>query len=122
MSDTASKAQIEMYRKERLQFDFGIDEDWTNRICDTAKAYHDCRTELNAISDAIGSVEFMDPPDGGDVPLSEQVSRMRAELEKERIPEWLVETLRIIAKSEPGDYMPQSVASHALETIKKEDL
>lgn len=33
--------------------------------------------ELNAISAAIGSPRFMDPPDGGDVPLAEQVRRMR---------------------------------------------
>lgn len=39
-----------------------------------------CR-ECQAVSAAIGSVEFMDPPDGGDVPLSEQVRRMRAALD-----------------------------------------
>lgn len=37
--------------------------------------------ELNAISAAIGSPRFMDPPDGGDVPLAEQVRRMRNALE-----------------------------------------
>lgn len=37
-------------------------------------------SECQAVSAAIGSVEFMDPPDGGDVPLSEQVRRMRAAL------------------------------------------
>lgn len=36
--------------------------------------------ELNRISAAIGSVRFMDPPDGGDVPLAEQVRRMREAL------------------------------------------
>jgi Lar family restriction alleviation protein len=37
--------------------------------------------ELNAISLAIGSPRFMDPPDGGSVTLSEQVARMRQALE-----------------------------------------
>ncbi|RWH52194.1 MAG: hypothetical protein E5V72_01995 [Mesorhizobium sp.] len=34
--------------------------------------------ELAEISAAIGTVEFMDPPDGGDVSLAEQVKRMRS--------------------------------------------
>lgn len=38
-------------------------------------------SELNAVSAAIGSPRFMDPPDGGDVPLAEQVRRMRERLE-----------------------------------------
>lgn len=37
--------------------------------------------EMSAISAAIGSVRFMDPPDGGDVSLAEQVARMRSALE-----------------------------------------
>ena len=37
--------------------------------------------ELSAIAAAIGSVRWMDPPDGGDVSLAEQVRRMRADLE-----------------------------------------
>lgn len=37
--------------------------------------------ETTAISAAIGSVRFMDPPDGGDVSLAEQVARMRSALE-----------------------------------------
>jgi hypothetical protein len=36
---------------------------------------------LDAVSAAIGSPRFMDPPDGGDVSLADQVRRMRAELE-----------------------------------------
>ncbi len=39
-----------------------------------------CR-ECDAVSAAIGGVEFMDPPDGGDVSLSEQVRRMRAKID-----------------------------------------
>jgi len=37
--------------------------------------------DLHAVSTAIGSVRFMDPPDGGDVSLAEQVARMRSALE-----------------------------------------
>lgn len=37
--------------------------------------------ELSEVSRAIGSVRWMDPPDGGDVSLGEQVNRMRADLE-----------------------------------------
>lgn len=45
--------------------------------------------EVQAISAAIGTVRFMDPPDGGDVPLAEQVRRMcealdHAEAEREK--------------------------------------
>lgn len=36
---------------------------------------------LANVAAAIGSVRFMDPPDGGDVSLSEQVRRMRVALE-----------------------------------------
>lgn len=39
--------------------------------------------ELSAIAAAIGGVRFMDPPDGGDVSLAEQVLRMRQALERE---------------------------------------
>ena len=37
-------------------------------------------SELAAVSAAIGTTEFMDPPDGGSPTLAEQVGRMRAEL------------------------------------------
>lgn len=36
--------------------------------------------ELLAVAGAIGSTRFMDPPDGGDVTLAEQVKRMSAAL------------------------------------------
>lgn len=36
--------------------------------------------ELDAISAAIGCNDYLDPPDGGDVPLAEQVRRMRADV------------------------------------------
>lgn len=35
--------------------------------------------ELNAVSAAIGDCRYMDPPDGGDVTLGEQVNRMRTD-------------------------------------------
>lgn len=38
--------------------------------------------ELSAVSAAIGSVRWMDPPDGGDVTLAEQVARMRQRIEE----------------------------------------
>lgn len=37
--------------------------------------------DLSKAAGAIGSVRFMDPPDGGDVTLAEQVARMREALE-----------------------------------------
>ncbi|BCH33166.1 hypothetical protein MesoLjLc_50960 [Mesorhizobium sp. L-8-10] len=37
--------------------------------------------EREAIAGAIGTARFMDPPDGGDVSLAEQVARMRAALD-----------------------------------------
>ena len=37
--------------------------------------------DLSKVAGAIGSVRFMDPPDGGDVTLAEQVARMREALE-----------------------------------------
>lgn len=40
----------------------------------------EARKQLDAISAAIGSTRFMDPPDGGDVSLAEQVRRMREAL------------------------------------------
>jgi len=52
--------------------------------------------ELDAVSSAIGTVRFMDPPDGGDVPLSEQVRRMASALtEAERK---LVEAVGLLRK------------------------
>lgn len=41
----------------------------------------DMEKELSEVSGAIGSVRWMDPPDGGDVSMAEQVRRMRADLE-----------------------------------------
>jgi hypothetical protein len=49
---------------------------------DTALVQSDVQKELNDIAVAIGSNRFLDPPDGGDVSLAEQVTRMRQALEK----------------------------------------
>lgn len=40
----------------------------------------DLERERDDISKAIGSVRFMDPPDGGSVTLAEQITRMREAL------------------------------------------
>ena len=40
------------------------------------------REELQDVSDAIGTTEYMDPPDGGSPSLAEQVSRMKQDLAK----------------------------------------
>lgn len=53
--------------------------------------------ELSAVATAIGTVEFMDPPDGGDVSLAEQVSRMRAALSaaREEVERWTALALHL---------------------------
>jgi len=53
--------------------------------------------ELSAVATAIGTVEFMDPPDGGDVSLAEQVSRMRAALSaaREEVKRWTALALHL---------------------------
>lgn len=38
--------------------------------------------EIHAVVEAIGTTRFLDPPDGGEVLLAEQVRRMREALEK----------------------------------------
>lgn len=46
-----------------------------------SKLIRDLRKELDEVANAIGSVRWMDPPDGGSVSLSEQVRRMREDLD-----------------------------------------
>lgn len=46
------------------------------------EAWLEAEAQLSEISAAIGSVRFMDPPDGGSVTLAEQVRRMRLALEE----------------------------------------
>jgi hypothetical protein len=41
--------------------------------------YDALAAELDAVASAIGTSEYLDPPDGGSVTLAEQVARMRAE-------------------------------------------
>jgi hypothetical protein len=54
------------------------------RLCETKAtlAQSNAEQELSDIAVAIGSTRFMDPPDGGNVSLAEQVTRMRKALEK----------------------------------------
>lgn len=53
-------------------------------IIELGNALRQSGVELDAISAAIGTVRYMDPPDGGDVSLAEQVRRMREENERMR--------------------------------------
>lgn len=48
---------------------------------DWEREAHQSDAELAAVSEAIGSTRFMDPPDGGSPSLAEQVERMRRALE-----------------------------------------
>lgn len=50
------------------------------RIAQDAQEKAALQATLDEVSAAIGDVRYMDPPDGGDVPIAEQVRRMRAEL------------------------------------------
>ena len=56
------------------------------------QAMHD---ELSAISMSLRDHRYMDPPDGGDVSLAEQVARMRAEVDTLR--EALKDTMAALA-------------------------
>lgn len=60
------------------------------------------RDEQYAVSAAIGTSEYMDPPDGGSVTLAEQVSRMKAERDTLRAE---VERLKLTR----GRYVPVAV-------------
>lgn len=62
-SDTARAASAEM------------------RVAGLEAAWLTAEGQLSEISHAIGTVRFMDPPDGGDVSLAEQVRRMKAALD-----------------------------------------
>jgi hypothetical protein len=58
-----------------------VDDGLTSRTS-LIRQIADLRAELDRVSAAIGTDQFMDPPDGGSVSLSEQVRRMRVALEK----------------------------------------
>ena len=49
--------------------------------------------ELDAISAAIGTNDYLDPPDGGSVPLAEQVARMAKDAARYR---WLRENRNVL--------------------------
>lgn len=89
-------SQIEALRKERdewrskarLRAEDGSWELWSDAYAREAVDHtgtmiraEKAEKELGQVSTAIGSVRWMDPPDGGDVPLSEQVKRIREDLE-----------------------------------------
>lgn len=59
---------------------------------------HQLRQQLQEICNAIGSTEYMDPPDGGSVTISEQVSRMRENRDQLRQQVTLLNTLVAEAK------------------------
>lgn len=64
-------------------------------IVELSNALRQAGVDMDAISAAIGTVRFMDPPDGGDVSLAEQVRLMREE--NERMRAW---AKRVIAWAE----------------------
>ncbi|MGX1693185.1 hypothetical protein [Brevundimonas naejangsanensis] len=77
--------------------------------------------ELAAISSAIGTVRFMDPPDGGDVPLSEQVRRMASALtEAERKLAEAVGIVRLLFEAFPKTKPRESdeTEPHALRVAR----
>ena len=49
------------------------------RVAELERERDALRSELDAVSAAIGTNRYMDPPDGGDVSLGEQVRRLRSE-------------------------------------------
>jgi len=55
-------------------------EQWKSQERVAFEHQQKAESELAAVSAAIGTTEFMDPPDGGSPTLAEQVGRMRAEL------------------------------------------
>jgi hypothetical protein len=57
------------------------DDNWLTAVGALTERAEAAEAALADVSAAIGSVRFMDPPDGGDVSLSEQVRRMRETLE-----------------------------------------
>lgn len=68
--------------------------------------------DQNAVSEAIGTNEYLDPPDGGDVPLAEQVRRMRAEIERlkaggcardQRTTQYCAEARAALARAEAAE-------------------
>lgn len=75
--------------------------------------------ELADISAAIGTHEFMDPPDGGSVTLAEQVRRMRAALAECRAK--VIEECAALFEAD-GDCTPYSRdgVAHMIRALAKE--
>jgi hypothetical protein len=55
------------------------------QLAEAESRYDIADRSLTEVSAAIGTVEWMDPPDGGDVSLGEQVRRMRVALTEARV-------------------------------------
>ena len=70
--------------------------------------------QIAAVSEAIGGSEYMDPPDGGDVSLAEQVGRMRAE--NVRLRQWQREMVEKAADKSLDGYRELASKCAALET------
>lgn len=69
--------------------------------------------QIAAVSEAIGGSEYMDPPDGGDVSLAEQVGRMRAE--NVRLRQWQREMVEKAADKSLDGYRELASKCAALE-------
>lgn len=83
MTERAEKAEhrIGLFKNECMFVH--KERDAANLSARDARAEADAlRAELAAVSDAIGTCAFMDPPDGGSPTLAEQVRRMRKALDE----------------------------------------
>ena len=75
------------------------------------------RQEVDDISMAIGSSQYMDPPDGGDVPLSEQVRRMREENERIKRELMLLTDTKVVSNGESLNKPLEDIARDILDGV-----
>jgi hypothetical protein len=82
-----------------------IDEEFISTVAKLrgrADSAEDAR-RLEDVAHAIGTTRFMDPPDGGDPSLAEQVSRMHTALDKaEALCKTLAEALERLVDKDGG--------------------
>lgn len=71
---------------------------------DVSEERYQLRQELQEVCNAIGSTEYMDPPDGGSVTIAEQVSRMREDRNQLRAHVMLLREFVKLLR----DYIPAS--------------
>ena len=76
------------------------------------------RAELAEVATAIGSDRYLDPPDGGSVPLSEQVRRMRAENQSAYTALWYLSGLAPSVEVNADD--PMTMAKEISECVTSE--